>query len=98
MVGPPSLDVSSETTVYILYILVVFLYGVIMYYDLKKDHMPLEFQDTYVKYIEVWKHGELSSGKQDLKYELEGWSAFVSVGNHRKLIINCCRSLLISIC
>ena len=53
MAGPPSLDVSSETTVYILYILVVFLYGVIMYYDLKKDHMPLEFQDTYVKYIEV---------------------------------------------
>ena len=47
-----------------------------------------------VKYIEVWKHGELTSGKQDSKYKLE---ALVSVGNHRKSIINYCTSLFISI-
>ena len=28
-------------------------------------------RETPVKGIEVWKHGELTSGKQDSKYELE---------------------------
>ena len=49
-----------------------------------------------VKCIEVWKHGELTSGKQDSKYELE--ALFVSIDNLWKSIVNYCRSLFISIC